>query len=529
MRIICRYKNKEWVENIESAQIIIGRQQSGQKNELNLDPDVLISRRHARLWLDAGVYWIEDLNSAGGTRLNGTEIRGQGRQEINHSTLIEIGETTLRVPGTMEQTLAASPSTSESSLPPLNIPPQSLDARNPDFLYSKADATETERRLSFFYHLPLKFGAETNVNSLLQLIVESAVDAIPGAQRGAILIEDVATGQLALRAHSPIGHVAASTTLARQAISQLKALMWPPVTAAKSETDVQETTTESMVEYKIEATMYAPLLWGGKPLGALCVDRGDSTDTFDEEDLRLLQAIAYHGAMTLTNLQLQEEQHQQAEVQNRFLKLVSPQIAERLMQYRGRLKLGGEFRNVTILFSDIRGFTNMSQTMSPDEVTDMLEDYYDQLVPIVFKNQGIIDKFVGDAILAVFGSPYDDKQQQFHAVLTAMEMQTAISQVNLMRSAQGKRTGQLGIGIHCGEVIHGLIGAAERMEFTVIGDTVNRASRICDGARGGEILISMDVYPLIWQAIDVEETQVATKHEGNLRAFRVKRIKQGQP
>ncbi len=137
----------------------------------------------------------------------------------------------------------------------------------------------------------------------------------------------------------------------------------------------------------------------------------------------------------------------------------------------------------------------------------------------------MIDKFVGDAILAVYGSSNADEQQHLHAVQTAMEMQTAMQEVNARRAAQGKCTGEHGIGIHCGEVVHGLIGAKERMEFTVIGDAVNRASRYCDGAGKGEVLISPELHQWVFRNVEVEPTTIATKHEGNLTAFRINRIK----
>jgi class 3 adenylate cyclase len=222
---------------------------------------------------------------------------------------------------------------------------------------------------------------------------------------------------------------------------------------------------------------------------------------------------------------LQEELRREAERLANSLKLVSPQIAQQLKQHRGRIRLGGEFHDATILFSDIRGFTKLSATMSPDDVTEMLDDYFSRLVPIVFKHHGAIDKFVGDAILAVFGSPDPDEEQHVHSIRAALEMQEAMREVNGGRAAKGKTTGELGIGINFGEVVHGFIGAAERMEFTVIGDTVNRASRYCDGARGGEVLISPEVYERVFRTVEVEQTTIPTKHEGDLTAYRVKRIK----
>jgi adenylate cyclase len=393
----------------------------------------------------------------------------------------------------------------------------SLDASKAAFTAEDlGNLNSVNQRLTLFYELPLQFGKETRLEALLQLVVERVVDVIPWAKRGAVLVKE-RNGKLALKAHLPVGHPAMSVTLAQRAMDQHSAFIWPPVSLTK------EQIPNSVGVYQIESAMYAPLMWRGETFGAVCVDN-ESAGTFSGDDLRLLQAVAHHAAMAVANLELRKEGQEQMEVLNNMLKLVSPQIGERLKQ-RGQVRLGGEFREVTILLADIRGFTNLSATMSPHEVTQMLEDYFGCLVPVIFKYQGTIDKFVGDAILAVFGSPDADEQQYVHAVQSALEMQAAMKEVNAQRKAKGARTGELGIGIHCGEVVHGFIGTAERMEYTVIGDTVNRASRFCDGAGGGEILISAELYQWIWNLVKSEQTTIATKHEGDLIAYRIESLR----
>lgn len=393
----------------------------------------------------------------------------------------------------------------------------SLDASKAAFTAQDlGNLNSVNQRLALFYELPLQFGKETRLEALLQLVVERVVDVIPWAKRGAVLVKE-RNGKLALKAHLPVGHPAMSVTLAQRAMDQHSAFIWPPVSLTK------EQIPNSVGVYQIESAMYAPLMWRGETFGAVCVDN-ESAGTFSGDDLRLLQAVAHHAAMAVANLELRKEGQEQMEVLNNMLKLVSPQIGERLKQ-RGQVRLGGEFREVTILLADIRGFTNLSATMSPHEVTQMLEDYFGCLVPVIFKYQGTIDKFVGDAILAVFGSPDADEQQYVHAVQSALEMQAAMKEVNAQRNAKGARTGELGIGIHCGEVVHGFIGTAERMEYTVIGDTVNRASRFCDGAGGGEVLISAELYQWIWNLVKSEQTTIATKHEGDLIAYRIESLR----
>src|SRR5207247_7813747 len=138
---------------------------------------------------------------------------------------------------------------------------------------------------------------------------------------------------------------------------------------------------------------------------------------------------------------------------------------------------GGTRSEVTVLCSDIRGFTRIARDLEPDEVVDLLNAYFARLIPILFSHDGTVDKFVGDAILAVFGSPDPDDDQYRKAVRAAWKMQAAIRDLSAQRAAAGEVCCGVGIGIHCGEVVHGFVGSADRMEFTVIGDAVNYASR----------------------------------------------------
>jgi class 3 adenylate cyclase len=146
-------------------------------------------------------------------------------------------------------------------------------------------------------------------------------------------------------------------------------------------------------------------------------------------------------------------------------------------------------------------------------------------IPIIFKHHGTVDKFVGDSILAVFGSPEPDEQQWVHAVRAALGMQRALRMQQNTWKERNLPLYQVGIGIHTGAVLHGFIGAAEQMEYTVIGDTVNRATRYCDGAGPNEVVISPEVYARISELIEVVPTTVQTKHpesEPELPAYVIK-------
>jgi adenylate cyclase len=243
-----------------------------------------------------------------------------------------------------------------------------------------------------------------------------------------------------------------------------------------------------------------------------------------EHDLRLLVLVAQYAAMAVAGHRLQAEISRQSAEKSNLLRQFSPKVAERLLSHRGKLKLGGERSQVTVLNADMRGFTKLSMSMDPDDVVQMLNHYFEVLVPAIFSNQGTVDKFVGDAVLAVFGSPEADPQQQRHAVQAALEMQAAVAKLNELERLRGAASPQFGIGIHYGEVIHGFVGTADRMEFTVIGDAVNRASRYCSAAEPGQVLISPEVYERIWSGVDAEQLSIKTK-EGDFVAYKVNALK----
>ncbi|HXD30629.1 MAG TPA: adenylate/guanylate cyclase domain-containing protein [Pyrinomonadaceae bacterium] len=529
MRITYTYRSREAVLDHESEQIIIGRPLTGVAVDLDLTPDEKVSRPHARVWTEYGQYWIEDLNSTRGTQVNGEEIKGKGRQRLESGDSVSIGETTLR--------LDIPPDLPDKEPSPTTLPPdepesvlvegisQSLDAVEPAFSSAEA-TTDTERRLALLYELPLKFAEEGQLDQLLQLVVERAVSVIPGARRGALLINDRQTPELLLAASLPADKPAVSTTLALRAIQRREGFIWSrPAYGGDEDEPATESVPGSAFEHNIESAIYAPLLWKGEALGAICVDNHEASGAFLTDDLQLLQALAHHAASAIRHLEDEKHLRHEAKVLNNFLKLVSPQLAERLTQYQGRIRLGGEFREATILFSDIRGFTMLSSQMEAEDVSEMIAEYFGQLVPIIFKHNGMVDKYVGDAIVAVFGSPNADERQHLHAVQAGLEMQLAVAEINARRIKSGQLVGELGVGIHCGEVIHGFIGTPEHMEFTVLGDAVNRASRICDGASKGETLISYEMYQRLWKEFEVEQTTVPTKHEGNLSAYRVVAVK----
>jgi adenylate cyclase len=262
------------------------------------------------------------------------------------------------------------------------------------------------------------------------------------------------------------------------------------------------------------------------------VDNTDPGSTFDEDDLRLLMAMASQAAMFVKNNTLQQDLRRQQVVRSNLLRQFSPQVAERLermLKESGEWQLGGRRAEpVTVLVSDVRGFTSLTADMEPGDVVELLNELFRVCIPIIFKYNGTVDKYVGDAILAVFGSPEPDERQWDNAVRAALEMQQAIHIYQEKWHSHNRPVCQVGIGIHTGAVLHGFIGVAERMEYTIIGDAVNRAVRYCDGAERGEVVISPAVYEHVADLVEAAPRTIRTKHpesEPDMAAYVVHTLK----
>jgi len=183
-----------------------------------------------------------------------------------------------------------------------------------------------------------------------------------------------------------------------------------------------------------------------------------------------------------------------SKVKNTFKRYVSKQVVDELLGDDGKLNLGGEQRDVTILFTDIRGFTSMSEKMKPEGVVSTLNEYFSDMIDIVFKHNGTLDKIIGDELMVLYGAPLSGEKDTHRAVETAVEMQKRIKELNRARKKRKEPPILVGAGINRGLVVSGNIGSRDMMDYTVIGDTVNVASRLCAAAGPGEILVSRSVH-----------------------------------
>jgi adenylate cyclase len=514
----------------DETQILIGRPADDNEVQLDLTPDTTVSRRHASLLYRDNAYWINDEGSRSGTWVNEEKITQE--TQLNVGDRIRLGQTKItiqRMGGTLVNVdeVHTQPvvsikdeGTLTSTVRATELPSNLLFTEQPD-----TSLGDVQRRLAAFYELGSALSTVQTVEPLLKAVVERLSNAIPGAQRGALLLKQ--GGQLNLKAAVPENaRPSISQSLAQMAIDKQEAFTW-----RRDDSGESARLTDSIIGHGTQCAMYVPLIWQEEVLGVVYVDNFIANDAFGVDDLRLLMAMASQAAMFVKNHALQEELRHQEVIRSNLLRQFSPQVAghlEEMMKDQGDLGLGGDrVEPVTILASDVRGFTALSAQMEPKDIMDMLNQLYGVCIPIIFRYNGTVDKYIGDGLLAVFGSPNPDPkgQQWENAVRAALDMQHAIYRLGKKWRSMNLPVYQIGIGVHTGAVLQGFIGSREQMEFTVIGNTVNQASRYCDGADKGEVVISPEVYTHVTGMVDVMPKTVKSRHpdtEPDLEAYVVK-------
>jgi adenylate cyclase len=501
----------------ESGSILIGRSREADAVDIDLNNDPRVSRRHARLTWENNKFWLEDLGSRHGTKLNGTEIKGTGKHLFEPLGEALIGDTRLRFELHRATVVA-------------NLPDETPVEESPDLtvgLEAGGKSRESERAsleqvLEVLSRLPLRLAAETNRQRLCQAAMETMAELIPRAQRCALLLKDPDRDQLSLEAYAPKTQVpVVSEQLANRAISSMKGFIWP------------DQTDEHIAQYHPTGSgMYAPLVWNEKAIGVISVDNLARGAPFTDLDLHLLAVLAHYAAMAIAQNTAREALAKQTEFTNRlFSSRFPPNVRNGLMRQAAddSLPTGTRQSLVTILNSDIREFTNLSKELGARRIGDLLNEYFPPLIEAIFAYGGTVERFAGDGIFAVFGAPESDNRQQEHAVRAALDMQRTVSELNAARDKRKTAISRIGIGIgigiDSGEVLNGFIGNAERLEFTVIGDAANFASRYCSSAAPGEILISQSVHSRVWKLVDSEPRQRIPTKNGLIEGYVVKKLK----
>ena len=252
--------------------------------------------------------------------------------------------------------------------------------------------------------------------------------------------------------------------------------------------------TRSVMEEGIRSSLTCPLVVRGKVNGFIFFS-SLQLDTYRDQHIELFLQIAGELALALEKSRAYEDLYLRNEfIRKVFGQYVTNEVAEAALNRVGPLALGGDRRKVTVLMADLRGFTQMSEILSPEDVVDALNVFLGTMTDVVMKYGGSVDNFIGDALMAVFGVPITKPDDAARAVACAIEMQNSLASVNAEIDRRNLPDLAMGVGLSTGEVVAGNIGSESRLKYSVIGSTVNLAARIEGIASGGQIFASESTY-----------------------------------
>ncbi|MEC7986943.1 MAG: adenylate/guanylate cyclase domain-containing protein, partial [Myxococcota bacterium] len=197
------------------------------------------------------------------------------------------------------------------------------------------------------------------------------------------------------------------------------------------------------------------------------------------------------------------EERRNNELRDAFGRYVAPDLAAKLLKDPDAMKMGGRLQNITILMSDLRGFTGMTKLLGPPAMCELLNDYLSRMTEVIERHGGWVNEFIGDAILTIFGTPVSGDEDAMNACRCAIDMQLALQKLNQELTSAGRPTLEMGIGLHTGDAIVGNIGSKRRVKWGVIGDPVNMTARIESLTVGTQVLMSTDVLALVKGRVEV--------------------------
>jgi adenylate cyclase len=495
---------------LEGAELRLGR---GSDNDLVL-PDFSVSRQHAALRHEAGEWFLYDLESTNGVQVNGVTVK---KSPIQGGDRLKIGIFEFAVERASPQS-AASPAGATvapalGGLSAASLSSATIVRRLADFTadYGLEEATvaadasaarEVKRQaldqaygntvFSVLTRLARVLIQSTSAEQVLEKVLSIAFETLQ-VDRGFILLKDEATGELICE----LSREGSRVTLRPQDVpvshTMLQAVMRERVALLTydAQADQRLATGESIRIHQIRSAMCAPLWSGDHIIGVMQVDSPFHVGTFNEGDLDLFTALANYAAVAVERIHYAEQAEFERQVRSRLERYHSPAVIELVLSQDAPEGVRAlEPARVTVLFADVVGFTPLAETLPPEELAEMLEGFFTHSVEAVFEHGGTLDKFIGDCVMAFFGAPVAQDDHALRAVRAAVAIQRALAAWNQDRAGRGAAPVMSRIALNSGPVVVGDVGSNRRVDYTVLGNTVNIAARLEQSAASpGDIVV----------------------------------------
>lgn len=446
--------------------------------------DAQVSKSHAVVRRDNGRWSVHDLGSSNGTYVNGMQV-------MNHifedGDVLEVGgcRFTYRPVAPAETRIDIVPESREGKTSILSV--RALQGFDPiSHIHDQMRLRGSYERVRAAFNAVRELIELQDVRALCQRMLEVTFQLVR-AETGVVLLLDNANKPQPIATRSIHGdantRIMVSSTIVDRVIQDHDAVL-----ATDALVDERFATAVSIVRANMRSVMCVPLIDKGRLLGLLHVGNTSQASAFTQDDLELLTGIGAGASVAVGNALLTHQLENEARARETLGRFLSPVVVEQVMQNDVEVARGGTEAQVTVLFADIRGFTSLTERTPAADVVALLNDYFDQMVEIVFRHGGILDKFIGDALMAVWGTPLQSPDDASRAVAAAHEMHDTLESFNAFRRDRGLEPVEIGIGLASGACIAGAIGARRRMDFTVIGDCVNLASRLAGQAGPGQVV-----------------------------------------
>ncbi|MCP3100725.1 GAF domain-containing protein [Myxococcus sp. K15C18031901] len=484
---------------------------------------VSLSRRHARLERQGRQVVLVDLRSKNGTFVNDARVE---RHPLRSGDSFRCGEVSFRLmdtPGAMtpSHTQALRTRFTDPSMDALLGDPSSATSALKLRQAAPGEA-RTAEKLRVLLEASRMLSSLGPIDELLERVVR-LVFRILDVDRVALLLVDPVDGVLRPRvARLSTGEVPSGAFFSRQIIEYVRTHSVAAL-FADAPRDPRLNGASSVANLSIQTSMCVPLKPRQEVLGVLYVDNLRQFDRFTDEDLEFLTAFGNQAAVALESSLLSQRLADEAVLRNAYRRFFPAPVIQRLETARGA-SLERLEADVTVLFSDISGFTALSSALHPSQVMDLLNEYFPVMAEIVFRHEGTLEKYIGDALMAVWGAPFPQPDDADRALRAAVEMQHAQARLNERWGAEGKPQVQIHIGLNTGRVVAGNIGSEHYLQYATIGDATNVASRICSAAAGGEIYLSESTAQRCqersWPLVALAPIQVKGKRE----PLRVRRV-----
>lgn len=493
--IISSPDGKNGILELNKPLITVGR---GNANDLVLN-DGSVSRFHAVIKLRDNSIYIADRGSTNGIVLNDAKISKE--TELKDGDVALVGLYRLRLENVDDKGLQVRRGEWPSTLNNImrDRPKQPALSRSSDTngneLTDLAGRIKKLERENYLLTVLYEAGKALNSKLALEHICEQVISLaclIEGVERGFVMLFDErgeVARQTEVRYRDPASAESRPQIILSSSVLELIRKERQPILIDDISADERFTGSESLKISGLRSAMCAPLVGKEQLFGVLYVDNLEKASAFTQDELNVFALIAAQAGAAVDNVMAHAKIAQQSLQRSALERFLSPEVVEMVVA-NPDIRLGGVNQEVTVMFADIRGFTTMSETMEPGRVVEILNEYFTRVTDVIFDNGGTLDKYIGDAVMAVFGAPISKGNDAAAAVNSAMQIQRLLVELNRDAAAREWPELRVGIGINTGNAIAGNIGSPRRLDYTVVGDAVNTAQRLMTNAAGGQILIS---------------------------------------